>query len=296
MKKSKIVVLSVIILLIILNLYLICGCSNKNTNDEKKQKISEELDFLDIKLIGIANSLNNLSLDNYTISFKNIDMEKQENESSSSNNGSSKSSEDSNSQKSSSKTNKTSNITVTQMKEQSVLDLDENKVDWERIKNEIEIINQSWNAIIVDITNFNVNNDYILGVSSLINDTIISIKNEDKVNTLQNISNLYSYIPKIENEIQTDNNKQNIKQVKSYIINAYALLDKNEWTNIESRISDAEQEYKKIVNDIDNLKDKEYQINNTYVLLKELQNSLRYKDKKLFLVKYKNLIECINAL
>ena len=44
------------------------------------------------------------------------------------------------------------------------------------------------------------------------------------------------------------------------------------------------------------MKDKEYKVNKTYVLIKELQNSLGYKDKKMFYIKYKNLMESINTL
>ena len=50
------------------------------------------------------------------------------------------------------------------------------------------------------------------------------------------------------------------------------------------------------MNDIEYLKNKEYKVNKTYILIKELQNSISYKDKKLFYLKYRNLIESLNNL
>ena len=61
-------------------------------------------------------------------------------------------------------------------------------------------------------------------------------------------------------------------------------------------MTDAEKTFRNITNDMEYIKGKEYKVNRCYVLIKELQNSLSYKDKKLFLIKYKNLMESINVL
>ena len=43
-------------------------------------------------------------------------------------------------------------------------------------------------------------------------------------------------------------------------------------------------------------KKNEYKVNKTYILVKELQNSLNLQDKEVFYMKYKNLLESINTL
>ena len=43
------------------------GCAKKDDKKDLKGKVSEELDYLDTHIISIANSLNNISLENYTI-------------------------------------------------------------------------------------------------------------------------------------------------------------------------------------------------------------------------------------
>ena len=61
-------------------------------------------------------------------------------------------------------------------------------------------------------------------------------------------------------------------------------------------MTECEKTFKNVVNDIEFAKKNEYKINKTYVLIKELQNSLDLQDKEVFYMKYKNLLESINTL
>ena len=257
---------------------------------------------MDTKIIKIANSLNNIPLQNHTISSEEISMEQKSSDSSSSGDSSSQETETgsqeskSNSQSKSGNNEQKSSITVTKLEENSILELDTTNIDWKEIKNDIETLNESWGVILIDLSDVNASTDDILNFSSVINDSILSIKDENKKETLSNISKLYSYIPRFETSINGDNSIKNIKQIKSNLINSYALLEENNWAQIDNNIEEAEELFKNIMNDVNYIQGKEYKVNNTYVLLKELQNSLSYKDKKIFYIKYKNVMESINML
>lgn len=289
----------IVIFLLVLVLICLTGCNNEPTNDDIKLKVEEELNYLDSKIVSIMNKLNNITLENYTITSEEISLGE---ENGSSGEKSTQGSESETQEKESSSQSKQSteqeksNITITQMEAKTVLETDENNVDWKQIKNEIEIINEAWSAIIIDLSNFNVESSDILDFSSILNKCIISIKDENKLDSLKNTANLYSVIPKFEKQILNDNSIQNIKQVKSYIINAYAFAEEENWTEIEKDILEAENVFKNLTNDIEYIKNREYKVNKAYILLKELQNSLEYKDKKVFYIKYKNLLENINVL
>lgn len=289
----------IVIFLLVLVLICLTGCNNEPTNDDVKLKVEEELNYLDSKIVSIMNKLNNITLENYTITSEEISLGE---ENGSSGEKSTQGSESETQEKESSSQSKQSteqeksNITITQMEAKTVLETDENNVDWKQIKNEIEIINEAWSAIIIDLSNFNVESSDILDFSSILNKCIISIKDENKLDSLKNTANLYSVIPKFEKQILNDNSIQNIKQVKSYIINAYAFAEEENWTEIEKNILEAENVFKNLTNDIEYIKNREYKVNKAYILLKELQNTLEYKDKKVFYIKYKNLLENINVL
>ena len=65
MRKNKIIVF---VSSLLLCLIVLCGCNNENSNNEdKKEKIIQELSYLDTELVEILNKLNNISLDNFSI-------------------------------------------------------------------------------------------------------------------------------------------------------------------------------------------------------------------------------------
>lgn len=295
----------ILIFLFVVVLFCLTGCNNKPTVEDERSKIDEELDYLDSKIVSIMNKLNNITLENYTITSEEISLgeeggtsgEKSSNEEETTQGSESETQEkQSSSQSKQSTEQEKSNITITQMEAKTVLETDENNVDWKQIKNEIEIINEAWAVIIIDLSNLNAESDDILNFSSTLDKCIISIKDENKSDSLKNVANLYSIIPKFEKQISNENSIQNIKQVKSYIINAYAFAEEENWIEIEKNISEAENVFKNLTTDIEYMENKEYKVNKTYVLMKELQNSLQYKDKKVFYIKYKNLLENINTL
>ena len=192
----------------------------------------QELDYLDTKILDIAHKLNNLSLENYTLTSEEISI-KQEEKKDSSGGGqdqskSSSNEEGQNGMKGQEQSEEENNdIKYTEIKLNSILISDENSIDWDLIKNDIERINEAWSILILDFSGLNIDNKDILDFSYVLNDCILSIKDENKVNTLVNIAKLYSFIPILERDISYGNINQNIKQVKAYIVNAYCEVEQN---------------------------------------------------------------------
>ena len=290
MKKNKLLVLFLIFLFV----STLTGCNEKeNINEETK--IITELNYLDTKIVDLLNKLNGITIGNYVITKEEIQKEEK---------GDSQSGEDSSqgeqkqtqSQNNDNSSNVESKITVTEMNKITVLTTEENNIDWNFIKNEIETVNEAWSIIILDLASKDINNDDILNFSTTLNDTILSIKDENKTDTLQNLAKLYAFIPVFEGQLEQNTVNSKLKKVKSDLLNAYSIVEKEEWTQIETNVISAINTFKEALNDIEYVKNKEYKVNKTYILLNELQSSLKYKDKKLFYLKYQNTIESINLL
>ena len=300
MKKTNKNIL--IVLLLLIGIIFLTACDNKNTTSEDtKNKVIQELEYLDTELIAILNDLNNISLQNYTVTSEQITLDGGGDSSTSS--GESKQSDSSEEQQKESESqggggeeSKETNITTTQTEPNIIIDSNENDIDWKEIKRKIETISNSWGIVLLDLSTLNVDNNDILEFSKTIDENILTIKDEDKIATLTNTAKLYSFIPKFESAISAPNSTQNVKQVKSYLINAYSFVEQGNWAEIENNISECEKTFKNLMNDMEYIKSKEYKVNKAYVLIKELLNSLPYKDRKLFYVKYKDLIENINVL
>ena len=297
------IISKIFLIVFILIIFLICltGCNSNNSSQDPKTKVTEELDYLDSQIFSISNKLGNIKLKNYVMTTEEIQIGEKSSTSSSGSSGSKQ--EESGSEQNQPDSNavddsksEEKSATVTSMEPKSILELDETNIDWSIIKNEIETINESWSVIILDLTSVNADNNDILKFSNILNDTLLSIKNENKQETLSNLANLYSFIPKFEKQINQNNGIQNIKQVKFYLLNAYGFIEQEDWPQIETNIASMDTTFKNVINDMEFIKNKEFKVNRTYVLIKELQNSLTYRDKKLFLVKYSNVLESINTL
>ena len=164
---------------------------------DTKDKVIEEIKYLDSKIIDMLNELNNIKLENYSVSSKQIttnikslqetgtDSEGENTQGQGEN-----SSQNSNGEKQSGK----EKITVSEMKKDFVITSDYEDVNWNEIKSSIELINDTWGVIAIDLYSLKVNNEDIIGFGNELNNTIISLENNSKEDTLKNLSKMYDYM------------------------------------------------------------------------------------------------------
>lgn len=192
--------------------------------------------------------------------------------------------------------NKESSSNIKYRMEGNEILLQERKTDWKIVKSEIEKLYSSWSTIILDLYKINVNNQDILNFNADLDAATQSIKNENKEASLTALAKLYSYIPKYIVYVSNDVTVTNIYQTKSSILNAYAMVEGNNLAGIKSELSNAEQAFMPIINNINSKTNNQSNINKAYILIKELQASIDNKDKDIFYIKYKNLIQELNNI
>ena len=314
MKKYKKIAMLIIV---VLAAFSLSGCS-KGKDGDLKTKVISELNFVNAKTIDMLNKLNNISFESYSIISEQVkfnDEENQNNQSQSgkstetasgteeggnSNGGNSNKGESgsTNGQKGQQSEQGSSNdkINTTNMVMDVELNKDRNNIDWTTIKNDVELLGESWTIITLDLYTLNANSDTILNFSNKLNTAMVAIKNEDKPKSLIALADLYSSIPKFLREIDADKNMQKIRQTQSYVIDAYILADDMGNTEINQNLTQAITTYSEVMSDIDYTKDKTEKTNKVYVLLNELENSLTEKDTDVFYIKYKNFMKEIEAI
>lgn len=293
---KKIIIIFGILLIICSSIFAIWkGNNNQSDEDDLKSKVDEEMSYIGKSIIELANELNNITIEEYKVTTQiNNTSTKQtgEKENSSSTDSDSNSSSDSSSQENTSggSNNSSSNNITTSYK---ILPNTQNTndINWNEIESKLNNLYSTWSQVVLDLYKINNNNDNILTFEKDLDETAKYIKNKEKVNSLSLVAKLYSYIPKFISEYSPENTRKiNIEYAKSSIINSYALIEQEKWNEIKSEISKAEDNYNKILNDIDNNKN-QYNINKGYILLKEYQNSVDLNDKEVLYIRYKNLIE-----
>lgn len=293
MKKISIIVLFIVILV-----FSLCGCNNKQT-EKLPEKVLEEIRYMDSVLLSMLNNLNNISFEQYKVVTEKISSGSSES-SAEGNSEKEGSSEDSSSQKQSqdsggsgSGTSKDTGTTA-KLKAESVL-IGSKDPDWEKMKMNIEKLNEIWSGIISDMYQIGANSDDILKFSENLNISITAITAENKEDSMKNLANLYQYLSKFTDAVSQNQVTRNLGSTKAQIINAYSKIETEDWTGITTDLQRAEEYYKNILNESENTK-KEYNRNKVFVALKEFQNAVGMQNKDVLYMKYKNLIEEIVML
>ena len=307
LKKTKNIIITFLLINIVLTL---TGC-RENKNEEIKNKVIAELGYVNIKIIDMLNGLNNITFENYTIMSEQVKSDEtgqnqqseqgqkeQSQQEGNSNSGSGSQGEKASSEQKSEKQEDESQdlINTTEMVTNTMLTKSRDDIEWNVLKPEIELLNETWSIVLLDLYSLNVDNNDILDFSSKLNTSMIAIKNEDGQASLTSLADLYASIPNFLNQINSEINLQRIRQTQMYVINAYSLASDITNPEINSNLQKAVDVYSQIISDTEFTKDKTFKTNKAYVLLNELVNSLDNKDSDVFYVKYKNFMETINEL
>lgn len=303
--KMAYISLILVIVLCVFSIYKVFAESQKE-NEDIKSKSLEEVKLLESKFLNLFNELNNIKFENYKISTSKIKQEKSsskessqgqgnssgnsegENSEQSGNQGessSSENSEQSNSEESSSD-NKSYNL------EESGILTNETEVNWKQIKNDVENLYTPLYKMTVDLYQTNTNQQDIMNFNKEYDNLTKAVKDEDKEVTLDELAILYNYLPKFLQNCTEKEKEITIIKTKQYILNAYSLIEKEEWSTISENINIAAQEFRKLVTNINNdEKNNQYNINKAYIMINEMQNAVLLRDRDVFLIKYKNVLE-----
>lgn len=299
--KIAYIVLILITVALGISVYKVYG--RNGANEDVKNKSLAEIKFLENKFFNLFNQLNNINFENYTISSTDIKEQNQKSSSESSTgsssggeetggSSSSESGEDSKQSQNSSQDSQSSNDNKKYEIEQKGILTSDNEINWDYIKNDVEKIYTSLYSTTVDLYQTSINQEDIINFNKEYDNLTKAVKDEDKEATLTELSILYNYLPKFMESCADKEKEKTIIKTKNNIFKAYSRLDREEWQEISQDINNASQEFTKLVTNIENKeKGNQYNTNKIYVIINELQNAVILKDKEVFLIKYKNLLE-----
>ena len=305
--KIAYIVLILIILIFGFSMYKVSG--KNNTNEDVKDKTLSEIEYLENKLVNLFNEVNNIKFENYTISAteinenktqsKNEESTKSEDGNGSKNDSGDESKSSSNLNGSSDSSGKTSTNGESEEENNKQYKLETNGVltsttdiNWTQIKNDVEKIYTLIYPMTIDLYQTKTNQEDIVNFNKEFDSLTKSAKDENKENYLLELAKLYDYLPKFIENCTNNQSKNVVIKTKNNIFKAYSILDKEDWNKISSNINAASQEFTKLITNVNQNKSvNHYNVNKAYVIINELQNAINLKDKEVFLIKYKNLLE-----
>lgn len=127
----------------------------------------------------------------------------------------------------------------------------------------------------------------------LLDECVKKMQEENKADTLIVLSNMYNYIPTFLSQV-TDNQKFiSLLQTKAFIMQSYALVEQDKCDEMLSIIQKAIDTFLLVINQADNTNANVNTLNKIYIYLNEIKKTIQEKNKELYFVKYKNLVESI---
>lgn len=288
-----------IVIIIIMQMFFLTGCSRKDDGKELKNKVDEEMKYLDSQIIGMINNLNNISYKNYLVLQQNKDEDKEKNSSNKTNtstqesNGSSQSSSEGQSSNNNEGENKITSNTFDVIPN-SILDSNR-EPNWDVLKSDIENLYRTWSTVMLDLYKLKIDNNDILQFTTILDSVTKETTNKDKQKTVNLLANLYEYIPRYMSNYTENEDIQIMFDVKVNVLNSYALLEEEKWDNVKSELKIAEEKFMKLLKKAEN-SDKNLNTDKIYVALKELQQSIEARDKNIYYMKYRNLLEEMNTM
>lgn len=308
-KYKKFLFFFLILVIIILSFFLYNSISNENKDDGKEKALSE-IEYLENKLELLFNKLNNIENNNYSLSVKKIEESSSSQSGSENNNensgeSSGSSEEQSNSSNSEEESGNSSNSSSDSkgndgnneeynLEQSGILTNNNNNIDWKSIKLEVESLYSEVATITLDLYSLGISREDVLGFNQELDDLTISVKEENKENTLSNLSKLYDYIPKYLKSVTNDEIFIGKIDTKNNLFKAYSILDTKNWQEIGNNVTNTINSFSN--NLLNKQTDKQYIINKIYIMLNELQSAVNKQDDSIFLIKYKNILEEINNL
>lgn len=300
MLKKYIITIAIIVVLLLIGFGSYYIYSNYNIQDNAKNlqlKVDEEIMYLNTVIISMMNKLNNISYANYEIVEETIPAANETEQTSSTKNQTSGSSNENTDQnQGGSQNNESNTITNMNMNYNSILVNSNKKIDWDNIKKETEKMYRSWTTILIDLNSLNVNQDNLLKYSTILDNITKAVQKENKKETLYQLADLYRLLVLYIKDYSKDNLKVNILDTKSNILYAYTLLEESKWQDMKNYIKKAQSSYTNIINS--NLQNSQNiaNINKVYILLNEIDKGIDTKDKNIFYIKYKNLMQELEVL
>lgn len=309
MKKSKKILICVILILIIIGSVVLASfikAKNRNNDGQGKDKAVSEVKYLETKLTALLNSMNNIKYENYKVITSKIDENdtKDATKSSDKNDNSNMGDEKSKTQdkaqasgngESDSNSQKQGNTNKYSVERISSMSTTSGSVDWSKIKNEIEVLYSIVPTITLDLYDLDTDKNEILKLNTELDNLTAVVKKEDKEKTLVELAKLYSFLPKYLEQVSTNEVYTNVINTKAYVVAAYSIVETENWNQVIEYINKAIESYSKVLNNVTE-DTKMYNVNRGYILLNELQNAANIKDKEIFLIKYKNLLEEFNSI
>ncbi len=301
---KKILKLNLCILNMVILIISLTGCNNSNANETSmEEKVNTEIAYIDSELVSIVNKLNNINYAKYKVEVKKVQDESEKSESQQGEGGSNEQSSEgsgNSEQQGGSQDSKEKNKSSSEINKSFSMVTDnilgkEKQINWDDLKSKIENLYSTWTVVSMDLKKEGISSEQLDNFSNSIDNLAVSVKNEDEFATMDNVINLYSFLPQFVKTYGSDKDTNLIYSKYNLLVcYKYAVLE--DWEQLKNSVEDLKMSFSNVLNKKEEYTGKEINIESATVIIGEMENSDEVKDKDVFFVKYKNLMEELNII
>ncbi len=164
--------------------------------------------------------------------------------------------------------------------------IEDEEFKWDYLKGDMQKINDSWNTLILDLTEVNVQNQVIIGYSTDLNDLLIAVSKENESAMLDKLNDMYAKVILFKEAYSQEKNRIEKNKIKSDVLGVYCLVNKNDYPAAKTKATTTVENYKSLMNDIQYAEENAYNLNKIYVLLEEFSNAIQTENFDLVRMKY----------
>lgn len=168
-------------------------------------------------------------------------------------------------------------------------------INWGELNNQTESLYKYWNTVILDFNYLDIDKNNLTKFGQDLDQLAIAISNQEKDIACNKLLELYKKLTIYSNTL--DDKKYKLLLVTKYnLLTSLVIAEKDNWTLTYEYIQTASDNISNLVKKMDNNKYSQYNINQAYVSIKELENIINSKDLKVFYFKYKIVMDNIEKI
>lgn len=159
-------------------------------------------------------------------------------------------------------------------------------IKWNDLNNKVNILYNYWNSAILDFKELTIDNAILTNFGKDLDNLNIAIKNNNKQLCFTNLLELYNKINTYYEKLDYNQEYIGITNAKYYLLKACSIVDTNNWTLVYDNILEADKCLLNTINTVDKNEYIQYNLNQVYVAIKELENIINTKNIDIFYLKY----------
>jgi len=169
--------------------------------------------------------------------------------------------------------------------------IENEKINWDYIKGDLQTINDTWNTLILDLTEVNVANEEILAFSNELNDLLISFSKKDEKILIDKLNNMYAKVIIFKQSYSNNKNEIEKNKIKGEVLAVFSIVNRGDFESAKTSAQKLVENYKQLMNNREYAQENGYNLNKIYIILEEYRNSIHSQNYDLIRMKYITAVE-----